>query len=119
MRNEFNDKTIGRNIKNRRNDMSMTQQQLADEVGVTIQTIQKYESAKVAMSFPLLVNIAEVLDCHVYDLIDMPYNLNLKKLGSALKKAEDLLVLMEEKKDISFKARLIGSYYSDQGENDG
>lgn len=112
MINEYNKQSIGRNIKNKRNAISMTQQKLADAVGVTIQTIQKYESAKVAMSFPLLVNIAEVLDCHVYDLIDMPYNLNQKRLAAALTEVEKVLQLTGQEKNIEVKTLLLGNYYA-------
>jgi putative transcriptional regulator len=46
----------------------MTQQQLADKVGVTRQTIIAIEAGKYAPSLPLAFRIARAFDMHVEDV---------------------------------------------------
>jgi transcriptional regulator with XRE-family HTH domain len=54
--------TIGKKIKKLRNDRKMTQQELADEIGVSESTVSLYESDTRKPSFKALSRIAKVFD---------------------------------------------------------
>jgi transcriptional regulator with XRE-family HTH domain len=53
---------IGQRVRARRLDVPMTQKQLADELGVTYQQVQRYESGADQMSTSRLNQIALVLE---------------------------------------------------------
>ncbi|WP_028392758.1 helix-turn-helix transcriptional regulator [Bacillus cihuensis] len=49
----------------------MTQQELADRIGVTKQTISKYVHNSQVMSYQTALNISKVLDCQMEDLYEI------------------------------------------------
>ena len=53
---------VGKRIRHRRWMIGMTQQQLADQVGIKFQQIQKYETGMNRVSASRLWDIAEALD---------------------------------------------------------
>ncbi|WP_422122896.1 helix-turn-helix domain-containing protein [Planococcus sp. X10-3] len=55
-------KTIGEKIKTKRNEKRMTQQELADKIGVSYTTVSLYESNSRKPSFKALARIADVFD---------------------------------------------------------
>jgi transcriptional regulator with XRE-family HTH domain len=55
------DKRVGNNIRARRLEMGMTQEQLGKELGVTFQQIQKYEIGTNRIGSGRLFQIAELL----------------------------------------------------------
>ncbi|SDG40501.1 Transcriptional regulator, contains XRE-family HTH domain [Limimonas halophila] len=63
-------RSIGERIRARRFDRGLSQTQLARHVGVTLQQIQKYETAKNRLPVDRLVRIAEVLDTPVSHFTD-------------------------------------------------
>jgi transcriptional regulator with XRE-family HTH domain len=56
---------VGRQLRRRRRLMGLTQQQVADAVGVRFQQIQKYECAGNRLSVTMLWKLACVLDVDV------------------------------------------------------
>lgn len=56
---------VGKRIRHRRWMIGMTQQQLADGVGIKFQQIQKYETGMNRVSASRLWDIAEVLDVSI------------------------------------------------------
>lgn len=60
---------LGRRIKRERLDRSMTQRDLAEEVGVGTPHISKIEAGRESPSDDLLRKIAEVLDCDFDELL--------------------------------------------------
>ena len=56
---------VGKRIRHRRWLVGMTQQQLADAVGIKFQQIQKYETGMNRVSASRLWDIAGTLDVHV------------------------------------------------------
>ncbi len=56
------DAHVGKRIRHRRWMVGMTQQQLADRVGIKFQQIQKYETGMNRVSASRLWDIADVLD---------------------------------------------------------
>ncbi len=63
------DIALGARIRVRRKSMGLSQDDLAVQVGLTFQQIQKYERGANRVSFSRLVEIARTLKCRVQDLI--------------------------------------------------
>ncbi len=60
---------IGDNIQARRAAVGKTQEQLAEEVGVSRQTVAKWESGETSPDFDHAVRVASVLDVSLNDLV--------------------------------------------------
>ena len=54
---------MGQRIKDRREQMKLTQAQLAERVGASQPTVNEWENERKTPSVRLLVNLASVLDC--------------------------------------------------------
>ena len=65
-------KDIGKNIKQRRIDRNLTQDELAEKLFVTRQTVSNYEIGKSRPDVDMLTRIAEVLETDVNALIYGP-----------------------------------------------
>ncbi len=63
------DIALGSRIRLRRREMGFSQEQLAREVGITFQQVQKYEHGTNRVSFSRLVDIARALHCGVAEII--------------------------------------------------
>jgi transcriptional regulator with XRE-family HTH domain len=63
------DIALGSRIRLRRRELSYSQEQLAREVGITFQQVQKYEHGTNRVSFSRLVEIAHALHCSVVDIV--------------------------------------------------
>lgn len=61
---------VGKKIRHRRWLVAMTQQQLAEKVGIKFQQIQKYETGANRVSASRLWDIAEALDVNVAFFFD-------------------------------------------------
>jgi len=86
---------VGQRVRQRRWTMGMTQQQLADMVGIKFQQIQKYETGANRVSASRLWDIARALDVEVsffYEGLDAPASARNAK-GDVLtdKEAQDLV----------------------------
>jgi transcriptional regulator with XRE-family HTH domain len=60
---------LGSRIRLRRRELGLSQEQLAHEVGITFQQVQKYEHGTNRVSFSRLVDIARALSCGVMDIV--------------------------------------------------
>ena len=60
---------IGDNIKKYRKEIKITQQQLADKIEKSINTVKKYESGYTSPPLPVIKDIAEALMVSTTDLI--------------------------------------------------
>ena len=56
---------VGRRVKLRRTLLRISQEQLAGDIGVTFQQVQKYESGHNRVSASRLYDISRVLDCPI------------------------------------------------------
>ena len=65
----FTQKEIGLRIRSYRKEKGLSQTQLAEKIGKSLRTIQKYESGEIEMTIALLNEIAAVLDCSTLHLI--------------------------------------------------
>ncbi len=63
------DVALGSRIRLRRRELGLSQDQLAREVGITFQQVQKYEHGTNRVSFSRLVEIAIALRCAATELI--------------------------------------------------
>lgn len=54
---------VGHAIRARRKEVGISQEKLADAIGLTFQQVQKYERAANRVSCSVLVRIAKALDC--------------------------------------------------------
>ena len=64
---------IGRRIRNHRNRNGLTQQELADRLGVIQQQVAKWEAAGANPQAKTLKRIAEALGCSIDELIVYNY----------------------------------------------
>jgi transcriptional regulator with XRE-family HTH domain len=63
--------TVGRCLlRERLNDIKMSQQELAEKMDITVQQINKYVLNKQGMSLRVAKNIAVILGCHIDDLYE-------------------------------------------------
>ncbi len=63
------DVALGSRIRLRRRELGFSQEQLAREVGITFQQVQKYEHGTNRVSFSRLVEISKALRCGVMQII--------------------------------------------------
>lgn len=63
------DIALGSRIRLRRRELGLSQEQLAREVGITFQQVQKYEHGTNRVSFSRLVEIARALRCGVTEIV--------------------------------------------------
>jgi transcriptional regulator with XRE-family HTH domain len=63
------DIALGSRIRLRRRELGLSQEQLAREVGITFQQVQKYEHGTNRVSFSRLVEISQALRCGVIDIV--------------------------------------------------
>lgn len=62
------DVQVGKNIRGRREELKLSQQRLADALGVSFQQVQKYENAQNRVSASRLYAVSRVLDVPVETL---------------------------------------------------
>jgi len=61
---------IGKVISTRRNELGITQEQLADYVGVSVRTVSRWETGKSLPDMYYLLPLSKVLDMSVQNLIE-------------------------------------------------
>lgn len=63
------DLALGARIRDRRADACMSQQKLARALGISYQSVQKYEAGRNAVRAAVLCEIAAALNVHVGELL--------------------------------------------------
>ncbi len=63
------DKLIGERIRQRRNQIGMSQEELGEALGVSFQQVQKYEKGANRVSSGRLLDIASALECSINGLL--------------------------------------------------
>lgn len=74
----MNFEIIGKKIRKRRKQFRLTQKQLAERIGRTESSIQKYEAGKVEIPFNVLEDIAKTLEVEIIELLDDFTNLQIE-----------------------------------------
>ncbi|MFT6071598.1 MAG: transcriptional regulator with XRE-family HTH domain [Alphaproteobacteria bacterium] len=87
------DQHIGLRLKMRRIMVNMTQEQLADQVGITFQQIQKYEKATNRISAARLYELAQILK------IDVTYF--YEGYNSTMVMREDITIYIPNKNNLN------------------
>ena len=70
---------LAQNIKNRREILGLTQEQLAELTDLSIQTINTIEGCRMWVSDKSITRLAKALEVEVFQLF-MPHHLNITKL---------------------------------------
>lgn len=65
-------KNLGKNIKKRRKELGLTQQELADKLNISLNFMGKIEVAFSKPSLDTLIEIADKLDISVSELVKSP-----------------------------------------------
>ena len=63
---------LGKNIRQFRKTINLTQEELADKLGVSFQAVSKWENAQSAPDISLLPFLAEIFRCTIDDLFFAP-----------------------------------------------
>ncbi len=58
------------NLKKLRNSMRLTQQEVADRLGITRQAYSNYENGKREPSFGTMIELSQIFDVNIFDLFD-------------------------------------------------
>jgi transcriptional regulator with XRE-family HTH domain len=97
-------KKVGSAIADRRKLVALTQDDLAQKVGVGIEAISRMERGQIMPSITRLVEVADALECPVQDLLlvgsdrVMDYGINLtSKLGQLTTQDRDLVLDIVDK----------------------
>ena len=68
---------LGDNIRRFRKKMNLTQEELADKIGVTYQAVSKWENAQSAPDVSFLPLLADVFGCNIDDLFSRNPQMNV------------------------------------------
>jgi len=96
---------VGKRVRHRRWMVGMTQQQLAEKVGIKFQQIQKYETGMNRVSASRLWDIAEALDVQVSFFFDGIEDENTSTRGTNSSVPGDIMADKEA-------LELVRSYYA-------
>ncbi len=68
------DLIVGRNLRALRRSRGLSQKQVAEAIGVTMQQFQKYETAANRISVSRMLLVADVLNAHPSEIIGGAFN---------------------------------------------
>lgn len=97
---------IGQRIRNYRKACNLSQEQLAEQVGISTTHLSHIETANTKLSLPVLVKIAEALSVHtdelIYEHIYFDKNLLIQEIVMILENStnEELLLLTDILKSV-------------------
>ena len=106
------DKHVGANIRRLRTFMGMSQEKMAEHLGITFQQIQKYENGTNRVGASRLYNIAHILNTSVDRFFD-----GLEGKTSELKAAEDKEDMNADLLSKRESINLLRNYYAIEDEN--
>lgn len=93
---------LNNNIKHLRNIKGISQQELADKVGIDRSTISRIENNEIETTIDNAIKIAEALEVSINDLVS--YDLRLKNIPQTDKDYKKILIdkgLMDENENIN------------------
>ena len=92
------DQSVSKRIRSVRTRRGMTLKSVADELGIVLQQLHKYESGLSKVSVGTLIRLSEIFDCQISDLVPPEF-----KNGAALEQEvrvdllkQDVLNLISE-----------------------
>lgn len=86
----MNQEKIGKFIAERRKEKNMTQEQLAEKMGVTAKTISRWENGKTMPDYSLLKDLCNELDTNVNEFLSGE---NIEN-GKYINRAEENLIIL-------------------------
>ena len=88
---------IGKIIKNKRLELNMTQERMAELVGVSRQTISKWENDSICPDIDNVIRLSEIFNCKIDDIIKLEIkndDIESKKLSNnSLKLMTDMVLI--------------------------
>lgn len=91
---------LGKRIKKIREEKGFTQQQLADELGISIHTVSKYEQGQREPSMEIMNKIANILEVELFEFIvdkeDVLKKWNVELNNDRLSKELKLIELLKD-----------------------
>lgn len=99
------DVTIGKRIKQLRNDWNMSQSELAEKIDVSFQQVQKYEKGITGISVSRLIQICQALQVPVEMLLSDESKKSIvsspvTEYGQSVVKGETTLIVNDEEKKV-------------------
>ena len=88
---------VGQQLRAGRGLHGISQERLADAIGITFQQIQKYERATNRVSCSRLVQIAEVLDIPITYFFKVNQPKDFEKLQARITELNETIAAMEDK----------------------
>ena len=104
---------VGAQVRARRILLGLSQEKLAEGLGITFQQVQKYERGSNRISASRLFNVAQLLDVPItyfYEGVDDSKGVNAADIANSAKEAEFPEDMMRRKETLS----LLRHYYSIQ-----
>ena len=105
------DDQVGRQIRKRRNLLGLTQEQLADALGISYQQVQKYETAANRVSAGRLFEIAAKLDTEIgsfFEGLDPSIALTPVEHGGKTRSTSGLVRSFSRINDPAVRAAVVG-----------
>lgn len=99
---------LGDNIRRLRKEAGLTQEQLAEALGVTAGAVYKWESGKATPELELLVEIAEFFETSVDALLD--YGWQKLSMGQAVEKLRRFCARQEWEEGIRYGEKVLKKY---------
>lgn len=120
---------IGNKIRQKRLESGLTQEQLASSLGVSAQSVSKWENEISMPDITLLPDIAEVFGVSIDELFDLTIDQKLKRIENRIEKEEELseqtfkeyedfLKAQMQEKNISVALSLLANLYHHRMEAD-
>lgn len=88
-------KQLGTRIAKARKEQQLTQQQLADQLGIAQQTIAHYEGGRLKISVTLLPQIAQILNLTLDELLGLPAAKRIGKRGPASRLEQQIEIISQ------------------------
>lgn len=99
---------LGKNIRKRRKNAGLTQEQLAEVLGVTTGAVYKWESGRAVPELEMLVDIAEFFETSVDALLD--YGWEKLSMGQTAQKLRRYLAEKELQEGIRYAQKALQKY---------
>ena len=94
---------IGQRIRKFRKDKGLNQSELADKIGKSLRTVQKYEKGEIEVAVSVISDIAAVLGISSSDILG--YKSGIEHIGS-LSDIMGFLFMLENVRDVDFKVNV-------------
>lgn len=94
---------IGQRIRKFRKDKGLNQSELAEKIGKSLRTVQKYEKGEIEVAVSVISDIAAVLGISSSDILG--YKSGIEHIGS-LSDIMSFLFMLENVRDVDFKVNV-------------